>query len=398
MELLARGETLLELQDAPGAVKVFREAIEIDPTSGEARLGLGRALVANGREGRARAEFIRAGELLPGDPAAQLLAARALLADRRFTDARVTAANALRVAPDSVEARVMLAIATAGLTGLSTSVDEVFQSLSLDPRTAREPRGVAVHLLGRRDQEEAERLLREAVEMAPKDPAVLGELANYFWSVGRLDEAEAVLLRGWRLTPADPALNTALAAFYLGEERPADAERYLVLAAERSNEGVAQGHLADFYVFMAFRENDRLIQESVERLRRREGANAERLVRAAERFAAGSTVRARDLVREVLAVEPGDPDALLLHAQLLLASDDLVESRRALEACLSARPEFVDGYRTLATLNMADREFAGAARALAEVMHLDHTAVDARIRASYLTLAGSPAGAASTGG
>jgi len=398
MELLARGQTLLELQETGGAIDSFREALEIDPALGEARLGLGRALAAQGRDGRAREQFIRAGELLPGDPAVQLLAARALVTERRFTDASLTAANALRVAPDSVEARVMLAIATAGLTGLSTSVAEVFGSLALDPRTVREPRGVAVHLLSRRDQAEAERLIREAADMAPDDLAVLGELANFLWSVGRLEEAEEVLLRGWRVAPADPVINTALAAFYLGEERPADAERYLVLAAERPGDEGAKGRLADFYVFMAFRENDRLIEGSLERLRRRDGANAERLVRAAERFAAGSTVRARDLVREVLAVVPDDPDALLLHAQMLLASDDLVESRQALEACLSARPEFVDAYRTLATLHMATREFAGAARALAEVMHLDHTAVDARIRASYLMLAGPPAGGASAGG
>ena len=76
----------------------------------------------------------------------------------------------------------------------------------------------------------------------------MSSLANFVWSKGEPDEAEKLIKRAIDAEPKSTAANRALAMFYLVRNRAAEAEPYLKTVADNSDQPGPKFALAEYYL------------------------------------------------------------------------------------------------------------------------------------------------------
>jgi len=130
--LVAMGEEVLGGGDAPRAVGIFRQIVEMAPDHAEAVAGLARALVAAGEIDEARAVLADLPDALDKDPA--IGRARSALALAEIAPAGETAELERRVAadPDDLEARYELAGALAAGGDRDSAADQLLEIVRRD--------------------------------------------------------------------------------------------------------------------------------------------------------------------------------------------------------------------------------------------------------------------------
>ena len=114
-EFVASGDRYTAEKKYKEAVLEYRNAVQADPQSGEARLKLAGAYVQVEDAPNAYRETIRAADLMPDNVDAQLKAASVLMLAKQYEDARTRAQNALNKDPRNVLAQILVGNATAGL-------------------------------------------------------------------------------------------------------------------------------------------------------------------------------------------------------------------------------------------------------------------------------------------
>ncbi len=130
--LIAMGEEVLAGGDAPRAVNIFRQIVEMAPEHPEAVAGLARALTAAGEIDEARALLADLPEKLDKDPA--IARARSALALAEIAPAGDAAEFQRRVAanPDDHEARFELAGALLGRGDRDGAADQLLEIVRRD--------------------------------------------------------------------------------------------------------------------------------------------------------------------------------------------------------------------------------------------------------------------------
>jgi putative thioredoxin len=130
--LIAMGEEVLGNGDAPRAVGIFRQIVEMAPEHPEALSGLARALVAAGEVDEARAALAELPEKLDKDPA--IARARSALALAEIAPAGDFADLQQRVSadPDDLEARYELAGALMGGGNRDAAADQLLEIVRRD--------------------------------------------------------------------------------------------------------------------------------------------------------------------------------------------------------------------------------------------------------------------------
>ena len=131
--LIAMAEQVLADGDAPRAANIFRQIIEMAPDNPDARSGLARALVAEGKLDEARAALEGLDEKTGKDPA--IARARSALALAELAPAAAdTSAWETRIAadPGDLEARYELAGALAASGDRDAAADQLLDSIARD--------------------------------------------------------------------------------------------------------------------------------------------------------------------------------------------------------------------------------------------------------------------------
>ena len=130
--LVAMGEQVLADGDAPRAVNIYRQIVEMAPEHPEALSGLARSLVAAGEVDEARAALAELPEKIDKDPA--IARARSALALAEIAPAGDSADLRQRVAanPDDLEARYELAGALMGGGNRDAAADELLEIVRRD--------------------------------------------------------------------------------------------------------------------------------------------------------------------------------------------------------------------------------------------------------------------------
>ena len=183
------------------AIIEYRNAVQKDPKSGEARQKLANAYAKVGDTPNAYREYLRAADLLPDNIDVQMKAGAYQLLTGQFEDAKTRAQKLLTSHPTSVDAQILLGNSLAGLKDLDGAVADIEQAIQLDPAQGRAYTNLGVLQLARGKQAEAEAALTKAVELDPN--AVSGHLAlaNYYWAMNRRPEAEESLKRAVAIEP-----------------------------------------------------------------------------------------------------------------------------------------------------------------------------------------------------
>jgi putative PEP-CTERM system TPR-repeat lipoprotein len=380
---LAAGDRHMAADEIREAVIEYRNAVQADPTLGEARTKLAVAYEKLGDGANALEEYIRAADLLPKNLTSQLVAGRYLLAARRTAEALSRADAVLALDSQNVDGHVLRGNALGGLNELDRALSEMEEALRLDPT-----RGVTYTQLGlveaaRGQAMAAETAFRRAIELAPNEVGSHLALANFYWSSGRLSEAETALEAALDLDPNSESTNRALAVFSLASGRVEQAERYLKRVSDLSRAPSSIFTLAEYYI--ATRRSAKAV-ELLEPLvlDPRITGTKQRLARAYA--AAGQAPKAYTLIEEILTANPKDSATLLLKGQLLLEESRREEALPVVKAAVAAEPTSIAAQFTLGRVYAARGDTDGAKAAFRAVLKQNPSATAAQIELATIEL------------
>ena len=229
------------------AIIEYRNAVQQDPLSFEARDKLGDVLAQVGDLGNAASQLVSAADLRPDDPDVQVKAGSILLVVRQPAEARDRAERALALDSEHVGAHLVLAQALAGLNDLDAAVAAAERAVALEPTQSGPYIALGSFQMELDQSARALESLRRAVEVDDQSAAPRLALARFHWVNGAIDEAEAVFQAAVGIDPGDLIANRSLAAFYVGTNRLREAEPYLQAVAEIAETPLAQLMLANFY-------------------------------------------------------------------------------------------------------------------------------------------------------
>jgi tetratricopeptide (TPR) repeat protein len=331
---LASGNKYFEQKQFAEAALEYRNALQIDPSFGEAHSRLSAALFEKGESTEAARELIRAADLMEADTALQLKAGNVLLLGMRFDDAGVRADKVLARDRNNIAAQILKANSLAGLKDLTKALAEVEQAITLDPQRSSSFTALGAVQVARGANDEAEKAFRRATELDPRSAAAQLALGNFFWSRNRLTEAERAFSEATRIEPRNPLANRALAMFYLSSGRVPDAEPFLAVLAEDGRDPLSRLSFADYYVIQR-RYDDALKILTPMTADQARGTDA-RLRIAAIKFMQGQKDQAYAAIDEVLTRNPKSVDALVARGRLLLSEQRTQEASQSADQAVAA--------------------------------------------------------------
>src|SRR5882724_9529058 len=186
-QYVTRGDGFMAQKKISEAIIEYRRALAEDQRFTLARHKLAQAYSQTGNVPQARAEYIRAADLEPGNVEYQLDAARALLAVGEFEDARTRATAALKIDAKNADAQVVRGLAMAGQRDYSSAITEVEQGVTADPTKAANYLNLGSLRASLGQRTEAEAAFKRAIELNPKSPVAQLALGNFYWAVGRVE-------------------------------------------------------------------------------------------------------------------------------------------------------------------------------------------------------------------
>jgi cellulose synthase operon protein C len=366
------------------AVIDYKNAVQADPVSGQARAKLAAAYEKIGDGSSALSEYVRAADLLPDDVGLQLTAGNYLLAARRVDEALARAEAVIKVQPNNLEAHVLRGNALGGLNDLDRALAAMEEALRLDPTRGATYTQLGLVETARGRQAEAEVAFKKAVSLAPDWIGGHLALANFYWSAGRLPDAERALGAALKVDPKNVNANHAMAVFSLSTGRVGEAETYLKQVSEVTQTPTSLFTLAEYYIATGRPPEAISILTPMATDARTAAAAKQRLVKAYA--ASGSNAKAHSLIDEILAQTPRDAQVQLLKGQLLLDENRRDEALESVKAAVAAEPMSVAALFTLGRVYAARGDVTGAEAAFREVLRLNPSASAAQVELSLLQL------------
>ncbi len=232
----AVGRLRLATGDAGEAAASYRKALALVPQSPDVLIGLAFALAAEGDIAEAESTHQRAIAAQPRYAYAHIAYGNFLFGQGRATDSIVSYERATILAPDNPNAFNNLGSAYMLAGDFDRAGRALERSIAIEPRRGSySGYGFVQYYLGR--YRAAEELFRKAIELAPADHRLWGNLADALRFDGRPEEARQTYRRALELVDGELvvnpklAINQALAAYYAIQLGDADrARRGIALA------------------------------------------------------------------------------------------------------------------------------------------------------------------------
>jgi putative PEP-CTERM system TPR-repeat lipoprotein len=383
-QYLAAGKKYADAKQYREAVVEFRNAIQLDPKSGEAHFRLANAYMDLQDLDNALQEYVKAAAVEPANVTNQLKAANMLLLARRFEDARVYAEKALAREPTNVLAQLVHANALAGLKQFDAAMAEIQKAIELDPTRSESYTDLGRVQVISGSPEKAEENFKEAIEVDPKSPDAYISLATFYWSQDRIKEAEATMKKAVEVDPKNIGANRAMAVFYAGNGREAEAEQYLRTIATTTPTVSARLALADYYIALNRAGDAMPVLEAT--AKDRDGYGEARSRIAAIQYAAGRTAEAHKTIDETLAADPSQPRALLTKGQFLLVEKKIDDAIKLVKAAVISDPRSVTARSTLGSIYASRHEYDEATQEFTEVLKLNPRSIMAKLELAQLNL------------
>ncbi len=317
---LMKGQALTALKRGEDALASYQKALEVAPKDPAAMRAMAQALAANGRNEEAEKLWLQLVELEPGYASHTNYAGflRRTYKRQRLDDVEASLRKALELAEDKNKAAAYAQLATMYFT------------------TEREEKSVET--------------LREGIENASDPVDLIYILARLERMRGNTSEADALVERATR-------------------ERPDDPKVFLVLASYRTQSGDREGGL-----------------EAAEKAVSLDPSRSESLLRKAEILVElgykdqreGGVEQGSQIVADVLAREPTNPDALFVDAKIKITRNQLVEAISSVRAALDSRPDWAEARYVLGTALAATKEYTPARSELGRALELDPSLAEAK--------------------
>ena len=381
---LQAGDAALAAGNKSEAVIAFRNAVQADPVSADARLRLADMLTSSGDARGALGEYVRAADLKPDDAGLQIKVGNLLVAVGKLEDARVRADKVLQKDPSNVEAHILLGNALGGYQNLDDALEQMEEAIRLDPARATSHLQLAIVQQARGKDTEAETAFKKAIELSPKWSGGYLALGNFYLSTNRLAEAGAAFDTALALEPGHVGANRAKAVLAFTEGRPTDAEVHLKRLAEGSTAPQPQIALGDYFLATGKLPEATALFERLAKDPRNHLAVMPRLVRAYA--SSGNTVAARALVSRLLQEKPDNSPIRTLESQLLLDEGQREKGLASAQMAVKGDPASAMAQFTLGKAYAAVGDRSGAEAAFREVLRINPRALPAQIELSTLRL------------
>lgn len=346
---LARGEILLRAKNQPdAALATWRETRDANPESVDAHLAVLDILMQQDPRGPVKAELAQLQKLAPRHPQTLLLQAQLAFDDKDFKASSDITQQLLAVLPNNVRVLVLAGAAELQLRRYALAQGLLSRAVKLAPDLL-----LARHLLAQaylRDAmpDKAIDLLSPVTDSPQADAASLALLGEASLRLGDSARAEAAFLRAQKAAPDDGRLRTSLALAQLarGDIMPATAQLEALAASER-------GTHADLALISV-------------RLQQGDGAAALRAIDALAKklpddsfvpvmrgrllFTQGNLAGAAASFEQALAKQPNSLPALDGLASIDISTGRPEQARQRYRALIKAEPKQVRARLALAAL------------------------------------------------
>ncbi len=366
------------------AVIAFKNAVQLDPMSADARLALADAFAKMGDSRGALAEYVRAADLKPDDAELQVKTGNLLLAIGNLEDAKNRAERVLAKNPSHVEAHVLLGNALGGYQDLDKALAQMEEAIRLDPARASTHMQMAIVQQAMGKKGEAEAAFKKAISLNPKWAGGHMALGSFYLSIGRLADAKASLDAVLALEPNHVGGNRAKAVLAFLSGRPADAEAHLKRLAELSSALEPQLSLGDYYFATGKLKDAIAIFERLSKDSRNQFTVMPRLVRA--HASSGNTAAAKGLIDRLLKENPENHAIRALESQLLLDEGRRENALKSAQAAVKGDPASAVSQFTLGKAYAAVGDRSGAEAAFREVLKINPRAAPALVELSLLQI------------
>ncbi len=374
---------------ASDAIIEYRLAVEATPQAGDIHLALAETYLKVADLQHSVQSYIRAADLLPDRLDVQLKTGTLLLAGGRFDDAKVRAERAVKIAPNDVEAHVLLANAWAGLRNPDAALTQIEEALALDPKRGATYTSLANIEIGRGRSEAAEQAFKRAIELDDQSAAAHLAAGNFYWASGRMADAERELTRGLTLQPGNVIVREILAAFYTASNRPAEVEVQLKKLFELTGTPQSGLALVDFYLNRNDLTNARALLATLKS--RADTKNQAEVRLASIDHAAGQTSKAYTQLDEVLANDDNNLDALLAKSSMLLTDRRIDDALAAATLATQTHADSAAAFYAVGKAQTARRQVDAAIAAYDTASRLNPRAAAPKVALAELHLvAGRP--------
>ena len=389
---LDSGNRQFEQQHYRESIVEYQNALRIDGRLAEARVKSAEAYEKLGDDASALREYVRAADLLPKDADIQAKAAEFLLAAGMIEDASTRAQRAIDIKPLHIRARLLRALATAGLKGLDSAVSQVEEAIKMDPTEPSAFAQLGRFNLAQGNTKDAEKAFKSAYEVAPNSVDALLGLANFYMSTDLPGEAEQWLTKAREVAPKDKRVNRTLAALYIQTKRFAQAEAPLKAYAENDPNSTATIALADYYFQMNRRDDARRVLESIKD--RDDAYVAVRSRLSILELTNGRLREAHKIIDEAIAHDPRSAQALMLKGRYLLLDAKFGDAVATLKRAVDSSPKSAESHYWLGVAYRNVGDTTAARAAFTAVQTLDGNEVGSKLQLSQLALQEGNAAAA----
>jgi tetratricopeptide (TPR) repeat protein len=223
-----------------------------------------------------------------------------------------------------------------------------------------------------------------AVDLDPKSADARVALANYEWAAGDTKAAEAALRATLLMAPQNPDAHRAIALLYLTTKRAKLAEPHFQALATDTRGKLA---LADYYLGTAQEAAARHVLNELAAGDNKAHSRAARLRLATLEYSAGRKPAAHRIVDEILAEHPRSVEARNAKARMLLDDGSVEEAAEAARTAITFDAGSVAAHYTLGLTAIARERFDEAEREFLKVAELNPRAGAAQIQLARLGLA-----------
>jgi tetratricopeptide (TPR) repeat protein len=363
---LAAGHAAEKLRRPRDAYGLYQSVIDSAPDNIGARKDLARLAVYGGSPDQALKTLEPAFAKHPDDPELLSLRAAARVQVKNIDGATADADRALKLAPeneDAIEVRAGLYKQAGDIAAARTLVQGALAKVP----GATSLHGILVDLaLTAGDAEQAEQQLDALIKLAPQEARYRYQLAMLYSRTKKFDAAQRVLEDAVKAVPKSDEAKLALVDFLNSQRTPAIAQHTLrdFIATNPDDYDLRLALGALLMRSGSTREAIDAYNEVV----RLDGTKPKGLI-ARDRLADIASVQGHDdealkLVGQVLEKDARDPDALGRRAAILLSRGDAASAIVDLRAVLRDRPQAVGAQRMLARAYMANGQPALAEQAL----------------------------------
>ena len=348
---LALGDLrLFNGSDLDGAIKAFRQAIEIRPKTPLAYSAVGAILIWQNKLDAAFRHLKAMKEALPGDPETVSLEANLALANKDFVRARGLYQQLLRVYARNTKVLQLAAASEINLGGTKQAETYLRQALQITPGLPQARHMLAQIYLRSGQLPKALEVLQPLLDGERKDTTALMLAAEASLQTGDLKTAEERFRAAQLAKPGDMQISVALALTEL-----------------------AKGH-------------------ETQGLSQLESLAAADTGTAADMALISSRLRLQQFPAALLAVEalgkkqPDKPEPASLKGRILLQTGDKDGARKSFEQALLKDRLYFPAVASLAAMDMTEKKPDVARQRFEELLKLDNRHVQARFAIAELLI------------